>query len=312
MPWKDGYTISDETSLADDDVRWPDGARCAVAITVDLSLAEDGTGIRPQDLASAQALFAMNDGLAEVRAALRRHDLKATIAVPAVMADIYAGTIRALMAEGHEIAAEGFRHEDVSRLDRDEERRHLARTTEILTRVTGVRPAGWFTLPRPGDPFAGGSISRHTVDLLLEAGYAYLGNGLADDIPHYWVSDFARRRCILALPYYYHFDDRFFLMFPAKGTGLEHPDALARNWRAEFDAQYKRGRHFHMTLHPGGAGWCNRAQLLDEFLGHMRGRPGLWNPTGGECARYWRETYPAATHLKLEPSIWRDYPGSLS
>ena len=39
-------------------------------------------------------------------------------------------------------------------------------------------------------------------------------------------------------------------MFPRKGTGLEHPDTLLRNWRAEFDAQYKRGRYFHMTLHP--------------------------------------------------------------
>ena len=32
--------------------------------------------------------------------------------------------------------------------------------------------------------------------------------------------------------------DQFFLMFPRKGTGLEHPDALLRNWRGEFAAQY--------------------------------------------------------------------------
>ena len=37
MPWKQGYTISDERSLGDSDVRWPDGARCCVAVTVDLS-----------------------------------------------------------------------------------------------------------------------------------------------------------------------------------------------------------------------------------------------------------------------------------
>ena len=42
------------------------------------------------------------------------------------------------------------------------------------------------------------------------------------------------------------------------------------------------------------------------------GYPNLWNPTGTECARYWLETYPADTHLRLEPSIWQDYPGSLS
>jgi len=150
------------------------------------------------------------------------------------------------------------------------------------------------------------------MDLLIETGYAYMGNGLADDIPHYWVTDFASRRVILTLPYYYHFDDQFFLMFPRKGTGLEHPDTLFRNWKAEFDAQYKRGRHFHMTLHPHHIGWCNRLQLLDDFLSYLRGFPALWNPTGAECAGYWLETYPASAYLRLEPSIWQDYPGSLS
>ena len=151
-----------------------------------------------------------------------------------------------------------------------------------------------------------------TVDLLIEAGYAYFGNGLADDIPHYWVSDFASRRAMLTLPYYYHFDDQFFLLFPRKGTGLENADMLARNWKAEFDAQFRRGRLFHMTLHPQGVGWCNRLQVLDDFLAHLRSRPGLWNPTGAACARYWRTTYPQQTHLRLEPSVWQDYPGSLS
>jgi hypothetical protein len=28
MPWKERYTISDEKSLADDEIRWPQGARC--------------------------------------------------------------------------------------------------------------------------------------------------------------------------------------------------------------------------------------------------------------------------------------------
>jgi peptidoglycan/xylan/chitin deacetylase (PgdA/CDA1 family) len=167
-------------------------------------------------------------------------------------------------------------------------------------------------LPRQGDRYAVGAVSPNTIDLLLEAGYVYLGNGLADDIPHYWVSNFASRRALLTLPYYYHFDDQFFLMFPRKGTGLEHPDALLRNWRGEFAAQYKRGRYFHITLHPQHIDWSNRLQMLDEFLTELRKYPSLWNPTAAECARYWLETYPAGTHLHLEPSIWQDYPGSFS
>ena len=193
-----------------------------------------------------------------------------------------------------------------------EEKARIELATSILSDVTGRKPAGWFSLPRQGDPFAGGTISPNTMDLLIEAGFAYMGNGLADDIPHYWVTDFASRRAILTLPYYYHFDDQFFCMFPRAGTGLENSDMLVRNWRAELDAQYKRGRFFTMVLHPQHVGWCNRMGLLEDFLAYMARLPDLWNPTGAECAGYWTRTYPAATHLDLEPSIWKDYPGSLS
>jgi peptidoglycan-N-acetylglucosamine deacetylase len=312
MPWKERYTISDEKSLSDDEVRWPQGARCCVGITVDLSLASGPDGVGAADLTTPEAEFGTKQGFSALLAVLKRYDLRATFAVPAALAPIYADRMRALIAEGHEIAANGFKHEDTSSLHREDESTRIARATEILAEVTGRRPAGWFSLPRQGDPFAGGTISSNTMDLLIDAGYHYMGNSLADDIPHYWVADFASRRAILTLPYYYHFDDQFFLMFQRKGTGLENPDALFKNWKAEFDAQYKRGRHFHMTLHPRHIGWCNRLQLLDEFLSYLRSFPDLWNPTGEECARYWLETYPASRYLRLEPSIWQDYPGSLS
>ena len=312
MPWKQGYTISDERSLTDSELRWPDGARCCVAMTVDLSVASGPEGVTAADLTTPEALFGANQGLAALREVLRRHAMRATFAAPAIIAHIHRDLVRSLTAEGHEIAAHGFRHEDVSRLERDEERRRIIRTTEILADVVGDKPAGWFSVPRQGDHYAVGAVSPNTIDLLLEADYLYLGNGLADDIPHYWVSDFASRRSLLTLPYYYHFDDQFFLMFPRKGTGLEHPDALLRNWRGEFAAQYQRGRYFHMTLHPHHIGWSNRLQMLDEFLAEMSWYPSLWNPTGSECARYWLETYPASEHLRLAPSIWQDYPGSLS
>jgi hypothetical protein len=44
----------------------------------------------------------------------------------------------------------------------------------------------------------------------------------------------------------------------------------------------------------------------------VRSLPDLWNATSAECARHWSTTFPATTYLKLETSIWRDYPGSLS
>ena len=312
MPWKQGYTISDERSLADSELRWPDVARCCVAMTVDLSVASGPEGVTAADLTTPEALFGANQGLAALREVLRRHAMRATFAVPAIIAHIHRDLVRSLTAEGHEIAAHGFRHEDVSGLERDEERKRIARTTEILADVTGRKPDGWFSLPRQGDRYAVGAVSPNTVDLLLEAGTCISATDWPTTFRIIGSSDFASRRALLTLRYYYHFDDQFFLMFPRKGTGLEHPDALLRNWRGEFAAQYRRGRYFHMTLHPQHIGWSNRLQMLDEFLAELRGYPGLWNPTAAECARYWLETYPASAHLRLAPSIWQDYPGSLS
>jgi peptidoglycan/xylan/chitin deacetylase (PgdA/CDA1 family) len=312
MPWKDGYTISDEESLRDEEVIWPEGNRCCVSVTVDLSVASGPSGITAADLASPRAQFGAREGLDQVLRLLRRFDLRATFAMPAVIARAWPDTIRALADAGHEIAAQGLRHEDVTALPRDEEQARIERTTAILTEVVGRRPVGWFSLPRQGDPFAGGTISPHTMDLLIRAGYAYFGNGLADDIPHYWVTDFATRRTLLTLPYYYHYDDQFFLLFPTTGTGLEHADSLFRNWKAEFAAQYRRGRYFHMTLHPYAVGFGHRVRLLNEFCQHMREHPQLWNATGSAIANHWHELYPANTHLKLERSVWQDYPGSLS
>ncbi|MGK7864876.1 polysaccharide deacetylase family protein [Falsiroseomonas sp. E2-1-a4] len=312
MPWKDGYTISDERGIADADIVWPGDARCCLTIVVDLSPPCGPAGIGPADLRTPEAQYGMHGALDALLGVLQRHRLLATFATPAVMADIHAPRIRALADSGHEVAAHGYRHEDVSGLDRVEEKARLDRTTAMIGDVVGRRPVGWFSLPRQGDKFAGGSISPNTMALLLEGDYAYMGNGLADDVPHWWVTDPAIPRAILALPYYYHFDDQFFLMFPAKGTGLEHADALLRNWHAEFVAQYRRGRQFCMTLHPHAIGFAHRLRMLDRFLGEICGFPLLWNATGQACAAHWSARYPAATHLRLAPRIWQDHPGSLS
>lgn len=312
MPWKDRYTISDEISLRDGQLLWPGAHRMAAHITVALSVASGPEGITAADIQSSNGRFGHGEGLDLLLATLAQHRLTATFAVPAVVAEIMPDRIRAIAAAGHEIAAMGLTHEDTSRLSRDNEKARMALATEILTRVVGKRPSGWYALSRQEDRYAGGATSPHTIDLAREAGYGWFGNGQADDIPHYWVTDFASRRALLTLPYYYHFDDQYFSMFPTTGTGLENSDMLARNWRGEFDAQYKRGRFFSMTLHPQHSGWCNRLALLDRFLAHLTSRGDVWVATGSEIARHWQAQFPAATYLKLESSIWTDYPGSLS
>src|SRR5215813_8401874 len=90
MPWKDRYTISDEKSLADGDIRWPDGRRCAIHIVVDLSVASGPEGILTRDIENPAAEFGAHEGLDLVLATLEKYKLKATFAVPAVTAKMYA------------------------------------------------------------------------------------------------------------------------------------------------------------------------------------------------------------------------------
>jgi len=314
MPWKDGYTITDEIGLRDEEVAWPQNRQCAVSIVVDLSVPAGSDGIKAGDLAKPQTIFGAKIGVVRILELLEKYKLRATFALPAIVAETYPGAVREIIKNGHEVAAHGYCHEDVSSLEVQEERRRLDLTTTILTEICGKRPAGWFSLPRQQDRYPGGQISSNTVPLLIDGGYEYLGNGMADDIPHYWVVDFYAKRNLLTLPYYYHFDDLFFLMFPAPGmgSGLENPLALFENWRQEFEATYRRGRFFTMVVHPHLIAWGNRLEMLERFILHLQMFPAIWNPTGNECARYWQERYPARSFLKLKESIWRDYPGSLS
>lgn len=312
MPWKQDYTISDEIGIADADIAWPHEKQCGFSIVVDLSPATSRSGLDEKSLSYPTYHFGMNEGLDAFLETFANHRLKATFAVPAAIAKIYPATIERLSAAGHEIAVNGLLGEDPLILNDKTEAQRVTQATDIITEVIGRRPKGWFSLPRPTDPFATGNVSGRTIDLLIDNGYDYFGNGLADDAPHYWVTDFDTRRSLLTLPYYYHFDDRFFLMFPAEGTGLERPDVLLRNWKSEFFAQYRRGRYFSMTVSPQRSGWGHRLDNLDTFLREAVAMPGLWNATGSQIADHWASQHPAATHLKLEASIWRDHEGSLS
>ncbi len=311
MPWKQDYTISDEVAIADADIVWPDGKQCGFGIVVDLSPATSPAGLDGKSLRYPTYHFGLHEGLYDFLDMFARHGLRTTFAVPAAIAAIYPETIARISAAGHKIAVNGLLGEDPLTLDEGTEAERVAKATDMIASVTGARPQGWFSLPRANDPFATGNVSAKTIDLLIANGYAYFGNGLADDAPHYWVSDFASRKHLLTLPYYYHFDDRFFLMFPSEGTGLERPGTLLRNWQTEFAAQYRRGRYFSMTVSPQRSGWGHRLDALDRFLREAAAMPGLWNATGGEVAAHWTRHHPAATHLKLEPSIWKSYEGSL-
>jgi hypothetical protein len=157
----------------------------------------------------------------------------------------------------------------VSSLEVQEERRRLDLTTTILTEICGKRPAGWFSLPRQQDRYAGGQISPNTIQLLIDGGYEYLGNGMADDIPHYGVVDIHTKRHILTLPYYYHFDDLF-----SHVSGLKWAVDLRMLRRSsktrDRSSKLRIGGDVSLWLYPISS-HRHCIEMFERFLLHIKG-----------------------------------------
>jgi peptidoglycan/xylan/chitin deacetylase (PgdA/CDA1 family) len=77
----------------------PAASAAASRVVVDLAPASGPEGINPQDLTTPDAYFGMHGGLRELCGTLKRYSIKATFAVPAVIAEIHGDTVRRLHDE---------------------------------------------------------------------------------------------------------------------------------------------------------------------------------------------------------------------
>jgi peptidoglycan-N-acetylglucosamine deacetylase len=59
-------------------------------------------------------------------------------------------------------------------------------------------------------------------------------------------------------------------------------------FRREFDAAWREGGVFQLTLHPHISGYRSRIWILEELIGHMRAQKGVWFATHAEIAAYAR------------------------
>ncbi|MBH1957773.1 MAG: polysaccharide deacetylase family protein, partial [Burkholderiales bacterium] len=78
---------------------------------------------------------------------------------------------------GHEIACHGWRWINYQNVDEATEREHMARGMDIITRLTGERPLGWYT----------GRDSPNTRRLVADhGGFEYDSDYYGDDLP-FWL-----------------------------------------------------------------------------------------------------------------------------
>jgi len=122
---------------------WPDGARCAVAISFDAD--HETIPLRDADespMRISQGQYGNRQGVPRILNALAKHDAKATFFVPTVAALLYPDEQRRVVSEGHEIGIHGWIHELNSQLPYEIERDLMFRSADTLEQITGTRPVG--------------------------------------------------------------------------------------------------------------------------------------------------------------------------
>ena len=259
---------------------WPEGARCAVALSFDsdheTNELRDG-GESPGKLSQGQ--YGNRQGVPRILELLARNEVPATFFVPAVTALLYPDEQRRIVAEGHEIGIHGWIHERNSVLPIEAERDLMLRSADTLESVCGVRPVGMRT---PSWDF-----SPNTLTLVREMGLIY-DSSLMADVDCYELLENGEPTGVVELPVEWIRDDAVYFNMNRFSGLRPHtaPEAVFDIFRREFEAAYREGGLFQLTMHPHVIGYRSRLWILEELIALMRSLPGVWFATHADVVRH--------------------------
>jgi putative urate catabolism protein len=188
----------------------------------------------------------------------------------------------AVMKAGHEICSHGYRWIDYRDVPDEIEREHLHKAIEIIQRLTGERPLGWYT----------GRTSENTRRLVVEeGGFLYDADDYNDDLP-FWTQ--VQGTDHLVVPYTLDANDMRF----ATPQGFNSGEQFLGYLRDAFDTLYEEGartpRMMSVGLHCRLAGRPGRIRAVEQFIDHALSHEGVWFCRRIDIARHWCTHHPAA------------------
>lgn len=255
---------------------WPDGKRCAVALTFDADgetiplVMDPERGTERLTLISS-ATYGPEVGVPRILDALRQFALKATFFVPGFTAELHPEMIQRIVAEGHELGHHGYLHERPDRLSDQEEEAVLARGIEVLERLSGRRPVGYRS--------PSWELKPSTPGLLKRYGFRYDTSLMGNDIP-YLVS--TPHGNLLELPVQWVLDD--YPHYAMNSGGISSPEKVFEVWSSEFAGYHRYNGCYVLTMHPFVSGRPSRVLLLERLIRYINQYDGVWWATLGEIA----------------------------
>lgn len=259
---------------------WPNGARCAVALSFDSDhetneLRDGGESVARLSWGE----YGSRRGIPRIRRVLDHHGAKASFFVPAVSALLHPEEQRALVDDGHEIGLHGWIHELNTTLAGPIERELMLRASDTLETVCGVRPRGMRT--------PSWDYSPNTLAIAREMGLLYDSSLFSDEDPYEILSE-GEPTGIVELPVEWIRDDAVYFMMNRFGAQRPYtpPADVLDIFRRELDGAREEGGLFLLTMHPHVIGYRSRIFILDELLNHIAATGDCWIATHAEIAAY--------------------------
>lgn len=184
----------------------------------------------------------------------------------------------ALAEAGHEIAGHGYRWIDYHNVVINEEQEHIQRTVEVIQKISGKSPAGWYT----------GRCSENTRELLIQQGdIRYDSDAYNDDLPYWYI----KQPSHLIIPYTLVNNDIGYLA----GSGINHSDAFYKSLCAAFNVLMIEGEQqpklMSVGLHSRISGHPARADAIIRFLEYVQSHEQVWICRRIEIADHWQQYF---------------------
>jgi putative urate catabolism protein len=186
---------------------------------------------------------------------------------------------------GHEIACHGWRWVHYQGMDEALEREHMRKGIEILKKLTGEMPAGWYT----------GRDSPNTRRLLVDqGGFEYDSDYYGDDLPFWMRVQRSDGQVVphLVVPYTLDSNDMRFSL----PQGFSQSEDFFTYLRDSFDTLYAEGdespKMLSVGMHCRLLGRPGRMVALQRFLDHIAKHDRVWVCRRVDIARHWKKVHP--------------------
>jgi allantoinase len=263
---------------------WPGGKTLAVWIIPNVevwqfdspagaAISPNTTNRVPDVINYAWRDYGIRVGLWRIADVLDSAGIRATVALNAMVCDVFPKAVEEIKRRGWEFMGHGITNSStLGNLPLSEEREVIQTTLRTIQHATGKRPRGWLG--------PGLTETFNTLDLLAEEEIVYVGDWNSDDQPFAMK---VKKGKLFAVPYGMDINDMS-LINRLGYTGEQYLRALTDQFDTLYADSEKNARVMGIPLHPFLTGQPWRTPYLKKAIAYFKQHERVWFATGSEIA----------------------------